>query len=214
MTGGHVGVAATTSGAPGALTAGFDSRVGVGQVLLAQAVTLRDRAATGELGANQITVGANVTTGPRSAFVAPPAAPVPGAFTVGTTAINVNAGQTLALAPGKYGAVTVAGTLNLSGGLYEIQSLRLQPDARVTALAAATVRIATGLAAGDRCPLAARGAAARGEPAHHGGRNDRHQQRLGGAGDGRPADRDRGGAERLPARRSPDRLGRDLPRRT
>ena len=76
VTGGHVGVAAATSGAPGALTAGFDARVAVGQVLLAQAVTLRDRAATGEIGANRITVGANVTSGPRSAFVAPPAGPV------------------------------------------------------------------------------------------------------------------------------------------
>ena len=65
----------------------------------------------------------------------------------------MNAGQTLALAPGKYGAVTVSGTLNLSGGLYELRSLNLQPDARVTAVGAATVRISTGLAAGDRTRL-------------------------------------------------------------
>ena len=95
--GGHLGVAA---GATNSLTAGADSRAGVGEVLLAPVMTLRDRTIAGELGANQITVGANVTTGPRSAYVAPPAAPALPVFTAGSNAVTVNAGQTQTLAAG------------------------------------------------------------------------------------------------------------------
>jgi streptogramin lyase len=150
VNGGDLGVAA---GATNTLTAGIDSRVGVGEVLLAPVMTLRDRAVAGEIGANTMNIGPGVMTGPRSAFVAPPAAPVPGAFTVGTTAVTVNLGQTRTLAPGKYGAVTVNGSLNLSGGLYEVQSLRLGADARVAALASASVRVQTGVAVSDRADL-------------------------------------------------------------
>ena len=82
---------------------------------------------TGEIGANTINVGVNVTTGPRSAYVAPPAAPAIPTFTAGNTAVTVNGGQTQTLAPGDYGNVTVNGTLNLSGGTYEIQNLRVGP---------------------------------------------------------------------------------------
>jgi len=154
VTGGHLGVAA---GGTNSLTTGMDSHLAVGAVLLAPVVTLRDRAVTGEIGANQITVGAGVTTGPRSAYVAPPAAPALPTFTAGSNAVTVNAGQTQTLAAGDQGAVTVNGTLNLSGGTYEMQSLRLGPDGRVVALAAATVRIQTGLAAGDRARLTPNG---------------------------------------------------------
>ena len=150
VVGGDLGVAA---GATNSLTTGTDSRVGVGEVLLAPVMTLRDRTNAGEIGANTINVGVNVVTGPRSAFVAPPAAPTIAAFTVGTTAVNVNGGQTQSLAPGKYGAVTVNGTLNLSGGLYEIQSLRIGPDGRVAATTSATVRVQTGVQISDRGDL-------------------------------------------------------------
>ena len=150
VVGGDLGVAA---GGTNSLTTGTDSRVGVGEVLLAPVMTLRDRTNAGEIGANTINVGINVVTGPRSAYVAPPAAPTIAAFTVGTTAVNVNGGQTQSLAPGKYGAVTVNGTLNLSGGLYEIQSLRIGPDARVAATTSATVRVQTGVQISDRGDL-------------------------------------------------------------
>jgi len=76
--------------------------VGVGEVLLAPVMTLRDRTAAGEIGANTINAGPGVVTGPRSPYVAPPAAPAIAAFTVGTAAVNVNGGQTQSLAPGKY----------------------------------------------------------------------------------------------------------------
>jgi streptogramin lyase len=153
VTGGDIGIAAGVGGAQSSLTGGIDSRVGVGEVVLAQVVTLRDRAQAGEIGANQINVSPGVITGPRSAFVAPPAAPVPGTFTVGTNAVTVNGGQTSSLAPGKHGVVTVNGTLNLSGGLYEIRSLQLGVDARVTALARSTVRVLTGISAADRARI-------------------------------------------------------------
>jgi hypothetical protein len=150
VNGGDVGVAA---GATNSLTTGSDSRVGVGEILLAPVMTLRDRTTAGEIGANTISVGANVVTGPRSAYVAPPAAPAIAAFTVGTTAVSVNGGQTRSLAPGKYGAVTVNGTLNLSGGLYEIHSLRIGADARVAAVASSTLRVQTGIQISDRGDL-------------------------------------------------------------
>src|SRR6185436_8610694 len=80
VVGGDLGVAA---GATNSMTTGSDSRVGVGEVLLAPVMTLRDRTNAGEIGATTINVGVNVVTGPRSAYVAPPAAPVPGTFTPG-----------------------------------------------------------------------------------------------------------------------------------
>jgi streptogramin lyase len=150
VVGGDIGVAA---GAGHSLTTGIDARVGVGEVLLAPAMTLRDRTTAGEIGATAITVGAGVVTGPRSAYLAPPAAPAPGAFTPGTTPVTVNGGQTRTLAPGGYGNVTVNGTLNLSAGIYEIQSLRIGPDARVAATASATVRVQTGVSVADRGDL-------------------------------------------------------------
>ena len=107
-------------------------------MLLAPVMTLRDRTTAGEIGANTINVGPGVVTGPRSAYVAPPAAPAIAAFTVGTTAVTVNAGQTQTLARGNTAAVTVNGTLNLSGGVYEMQSLRIGPDGRAAAVASAT----------------------------------------------------------------------------
>ena len=150
VVGGDLGVAA---GATNSMTTGSDSRVGVGEVLLAPVMTLRDRTNAGEIGANTINVGVNVVTGPRSAYVAPPAAPVPGTFTPGTGAITVNGGQTQTLAPGSYGSVTVNGTLNLSGGTYTIQNLRIGTDARVAATASATVRVQTGVTIADRGDL-------------------------------------------------------------
>src|SRR5262245_40802708 len=125
VTGGHLGVA---PGATNSMTTGADSQVGVGQVLLAPIMTLRDRTVAGEIGATTINVGVNVTTGPRSAYVAPPPAPTISAFTAGSNTVTVNGGQTQTLAAGDHGNVTVNGTLNLSGGTYEIQSLRIGVD--------------------------------------------------------------------------------------
>jgi len=150
VNGGHLGIAAT---ATNTLSVGMDGRAGVGEVLLAPRVSLLDRAAVGEIGSDQITAAATATTGPRSAFVAPPAGPAPGPVAAGTTAVVVAAGQTLSLAAGRFGAVTVNGTLNLTGGLYELQSLRLAVGARVSAAARSTVRIATGLTVADRAAI-------------------------------------------------------------
>jgi streptogramin lyase len=154
VTGGHLGVAA---GATNSMTTGTDSQVGVGRVLLAPIMALRDRTVAGEIGANTINVGVNVTTGPRSAYVAPPPAPPISAFTAGNDTVTVNAGQTQTLAAGDHGNVTVNGTLNLSGGTYEIQSLRIGADGRVVANAASLVRIQTGLQISDRGDLVAGG---------------------------------------------------------
>jgi hypothetical protein len=161
LAGGHVGVAAGPASAPGSLTAGSDARVGIGEVTLAQAVVLHDRAATGELAFNTLNAPLG-TTGPRSAYVAPPAAPAPGPVNVGTGAVAVAAGQAATLGAGRFAGVSVDGTLNLSGGLYEMQSLRLGPGAVVNVLARSIVRVATGVSGADRvhvlpqAPLGAR----------------------------------------------------------
>jgi uncharacterized repeat protein (TIGR01451 family) len=153
VSGGDLGVAASSTGGLNALTSGYDARVGIGEVLLAQKVTLKDRTIAGEIGATVI-VAPHATTGPRSGFVAPPAPPTPGSFTAGTTAVTVARGQTRTLPPGKYGAVNVDGNLLLAGGLYEVAGLRLGHDARVVALGSSTVRVVGGLAAADRATMA------------------------------------------------------------
>jgi uncharacterized repeat protein (TIGR01451 family) len=153
ISGGDIGVQASSTSALDVLSAGHDARIGVAEVLLAQKVVLGDRTIAGEIGATVVDAR-HAKTGPRSGFVAPPAAPAPGSFTAGTTPVSVPRRQTRALAPGKYGAVAVDGTLSLSGGLYEIASLRLGNDAHVVALAASTVRIAGGLVTGDRATMA------------------------------------------------------------
>jgi hypothetical protein len=150
--GGDLGVAASATATPNTLTAGFDTRIGVGEVLLAQSVTLRDRAVAGEIGANQINAPF-ATTGPRSPFEPPPAQPVPGPIAPGTAPVTVNSGQTVTLPPGAFGAVTVNGTLNLAGGVYQFQSLRLNNDARLIAVGASIVRVAGVLTALDRARL-------------------------------------------------------------
>lgn len=147
VSGGHIGVAPTTEAGPSALIGGSGARIGVGKALLAETVVLGPTAITGEVAASQFVLGHNVTTGPRSPYVAPAAAPQPGAVAAGGPAITVASSRTQSLAPGAYGVVTVNGALNLTGGLYQVQRLQLGANARLTALAASTIRIATGLAA-------------------------------------------------------------------
>jgi streptogramin lyase len=155
VSGGDIGVAAPGN-PPNTFTAGIDARVAVGDVLLAPRVVLRERVVAGEIGANVMEIHATATTGPRSGYLAPPARPLPaGAFNPGTMPVTVNTGQTTTLAAGSFAAVNVSGILNLSGGTYTFQSLRVNPDARVIALAASTVRVATGVVASDRSRLQA-----------------------------------------------------------
>ena len=142
--GGSLGVAPGMGG-PGTITGGIGAQVGVGQLLLAQRVSLGDAASAGELGADTVVTGNGTTTGPRSPYVAPPAAPRTGPVAPGTQAVVVNRGATRSLQAGRHGAVTVNGRLILEGGLFELQSLRLGLGAQLLALNPATVRIAGGM---------------------------------------------------------------------
>jgi streptogramin lyase len=146
ITGGDIGV----TGSSNTLAGGTDSRLGVGEVLLAPRVVLGERAVTGEIGANSISAPPSAITGPRSAFEAPPATPRPGSVTPGTSDRSVGSGVTSTLAAGRYRDITVSGTLNLSGGLYELRRLQINPDGRVVAQADTTVRIQQTLSVGDR----------------------------------------------------------------
>jgi streptogramin lyase len=153
VSGGDVGISST---ATNTFTGNIDARVAVGEVLIAPRVILMDRVVAGEIGANFMNIAPTATTGPRSAYVAPPAQPVPtGSFTPGTTNVTVNGGVTQTLAAGSFASVNVSGILNLSGGTYTFANLRLNPDARLIALAASTVRVQTGIAAADRSRLQA-----------------------------------------------------------
>jgi len=159
--GGSVGVAA---GATNTLTAGAESRISEGRLLLSPRVVLEDHARTGEIGTNSFTPGADNVTGPVSAYEAPPTQPTPGTITPGTTPITVPLNGTRTLAPGAYGAVIVNnnGILNLSGGLYQFQSLQVNVESRVNVLASTTVRVATTVTGLDRSrflPAGALGAA-------------------------------------------------------
>ena len=81
VSGGDIGVAASSGGAPNSLIGGIDSRLGVGEVLLAQVVTLRDRTIAGEIGANQINTSSGVMTARDRRLLrrlsAPPRVPSP-----------------------------------------------------------------------------------------------------------------------------------------
>jgi streptogramin lyase len=153
VSGGDIGIAASTTPTPNTLFAGNDSQLVVGNVLLAPRVVLGDRVTAGAIATNQLSAPLSVITGPVSPFIAPPAVPTPSSVTAGGANVNVNAGQTSTLAAGRFGAVTVTGRLNLSGGLYEFQSLRLSPDARLVTLADSTVRVATTVVLADRARI-------------------------------------------------------------
>jgi len=149
VTSGSVGV---QPGATNTLTAGIDTHISEGQVMLSPRVVLRDRASTGEIGTNSFTPGAGNVTGPVSAYVAPPPQPTPGTITPGTAAVTVPLNGTRTLAPGAYGAVLLNNnaTLTLSGGLYQFTSLTVNVEARVTVLAATTVRVSGNVTGLDR----------------------------------------------------------------
>lgn len=149
ITGGNIGVSPGTGATLNTLTCGSDTKVALGAELLAQRIVMRDRATTGNVNTTRLE-GSTAGAGARSPYVAPPTAPSPTAATAGTTPVAVSTGQTLALAPGRYGAVTVNGILELTGGLYEFQSLLLNNDAKVVATGSSVLRLTTGLKALDR----------------------------------------------------------------
>lgn len=152
--GGSIGVAAAPAPGLNTCAIGDDSQLAENAILLAPRVLLGERVVTGELGADQILAAKSAVTGPRSAFVAPPDVPTPGQVTPGTLSVNVKTGQTLQLAEGRFGAVTVSGTLNLSGGVYEVRSIAVKADARVIAQADTVLRVANGVSIGERGRLA------------------------------------------------------------
>src|SRR6185436_10197325 len=65
VAGGALGVAASATQTPGLISGGADARLGVGQILLAEAVVLLRGAAAGEIGAGRV-LASQATTGPRS----------------------------------------------------------------------------------------------------------------------------------------------------
>ena len=143
-----VGVAVTSP----TVTIGSDAVVDHARVVIGQRVTLHDRASVGAVFATQITAPFATFTS-LSPFSAPPALPLIRSFTAGTTAVTVNSGQIVQLAAGKQGAVVVHGTLQLTGGLYELASLNLDNDAKLVANARSVVRITQGFKGSDRVRL-------------------------------------------------------------
>ena len=144
-----VGVAASSP----TVVVGSAALIDRGRILIGQRVVLRDRAVVGAVRATQLTAPL-ATVGSLSPFAAPPAVPVIRAVTAGATGVTVAVGQTSPLAAGRSGAVVVHGTLELTGGLYELASLTLDNDAHLVARARSVVRIAQGLKALDRVHIA------------------------------------------------------------
>jgi hypothetical protein len=152
VTGGDIGVGAGTGDS---INAGIDTRVGIGRGLIGQRIVLQDRAAAGNLFVTQLVLGSQATFASQSPFSAPPVPPPIAAFTPGTTPLTVNSGQTVTRAGANFGQVTVNGTLNLSGGTYQIQGLTLGPDGAVVATAPSIVRVAGRVSGADRARIAA-----------------------------------------------------------
>jgi len=150
VNGGHIGASAPLG--TDAVTLGSDSRVVIDGATVGRRVVLRDRAQAGGLFATQVSAQFAKYVS-RAAFSAPPVSPPVGTVTPGTASIVANSGQTLTRAAGNYGAVTINGTLRLSGGLYQFQSLTLGPDGALLADADSEVRVATRTTAADRARI-------------------------------------------------------------
>jgi len=149
--GGDVGAAGIgTPSSAQTVVIGSEAAVDRTRVVVGQRVTLRDRAVVGVVRATTLTAPFATFTAPLVPFAAPPALPPIHPFTSGADAVIVNSGQTVQMAPGKKGAVLVRGTLELTGGLYEMASLTLDNDARLVARARSVVRISQGLRGADR----------------------------------------------------------------
>jgi hypothetical protein len=144
--GGDVGVAAGTGDS---INTTFDTKIGIGRSVIGQRIVLGDRTVAGNLFVTTL-IAPHATFASQSPFSAPPVAPAIAAFSAGTAALTVNGGQTVTLAAGSFGQVTVNGTLNLSGGSYQVQNLTLGPDGAVVALAPSILRVAGRISAADR----------------------------------------------------------------
>jgi pimeloyl-ACP methyl ester carboxylesterase len=154
VTSGHVGANAATGDA---VTAGFDDRFAVGKAVLGRRIVLKDRAVAGDLFATQV-VAPFASYSSLSAFSAPPALPPIATFSAGSAAVTVNGGQTLTLASGNYGQVTINGTLRLSGGTYQVQNVILGNDAALIADATAKLRVLGRVTGADRVDITSAGA--------------------------------------------------------
>ena len=146
VTDGDIGAAAATGDAINTET---DARLGVGKGVIGQRIVLGARTVAGDLFVNQL-VAPNATFASQNAFTAPPVPPAIPTFTAGTTTLTVNGGQTVTRAAGNFGQVTVNGTLNLSGGTYQVQNITLGPDGAIVATGPSLVRVAGRVSGADR----------------------------------------------------------------
>ena len=155
--GGDVGVEHSSNGP--FLVAGYeaslvaDAKIDATHDLLAEDVYLRDRATVGDVEATHITNQNGGVYVHQYALPPMPASPAVATPAPGTTALNVSSGQTTTIAGGSYAAVTVNGTLNLSGGTYEFASLTLGNDAKLQATGTSQVHIAGRISTGDRARI-------------------------------------------------------------
>jgi hypothetical protein len=131
--------------------------VGAGSRVVGDTVELMNKASVDNVIDNVlINTGARIrgsVTSPMALpFVAGPAFPQ---ITAGTISVNVAKGKSQILAPGAWGAVHVSqgATLILSGGLYQVQSLDVDPQGTVLFRGATELRVAGELSAGPKAQL-------------------------------------------------------------
>jgi len=149
VSGGDVGAAATTGDAINTTSA---TTIALGRATIGPRIVLGDQTAAGNLFVNQL-VAPHATFTSQNPFVAPPVPPAIPAFSAGSAALTVNGGQTVTRAAGSFGQVTVNGTLNLSGGTYQIQNITLGPDGAIVATGPSLVEVAGKVSGADRSRL-------------------------------------------------------------
>ena len=151
---GSVGVSAGTGSSPDTFTVGASAHVALASVVMAPEVVLGPSAVIGNVDTNQVVLSSPpATIGVRAPFATPPAAPVPSPVTGGTASVSVASGQTVTLVAGQYGAISVSGTLDLAGGLYQVGSIFLNNGAMVVGLASSVVKVAGTVEALDRVQI-------------------------------------------------------------
>jgi alpha-tubulin suppressor-like RCC1 family protein len=153
VSGAAIGIQPGVGAQRGTFKGAIDGRFSLTSSLVAQDVTLGERTSAGNVLTDSLHAPRSASIASRGSYRAPPPPPRVPSVTAGKLAVAVARGQTRALDAGAYGSAAVDGTLNLNGGLYLLQSLRLGPDARLVALAPTVVRVATGVTALDRASI-------------------------------------------------------------
>jgi RHS repeat-associated protein len=119
-------------------------QVQASRTIIAGTVNLGKGAVVGDIEATTVTGGAGAKHGTIAPLVPLPAIPAAAAVSPGTANVTVASGATKSIYPGHFAAVTVGtgGTLKMYAGAYDLASLTMASNARITVLGAVQIHIA------------------------------------------------------------------------